>query len=461
MYTKLIFAELIESIERILAQSVVDTLVLEGLPIRDCYALTVAKGLAENSSLKHLSFQRSNLGDAAAVEICQTLSLMMNLETLDLSECDLSSRGAEAIANVIKAQKVHRYSIAWTDSLRYRDVNPDDFAGLRTLNVRNNTKMSDEGVKFICNVLCDDEWVKEIDMANCGIENKGAECIIQCLNVNKTITSFNIAQNYGIADQFHKHIALHLASSANSSESSGCSLDSLDSEIPKTVQKNELLEKIKFLRYRYEVEMMRRQRVEELIEIQNDAMKKMEHRIMLQGAFKIPDGFTLVDNDTFQRLLSEKLIPPRPVVKAMKAYRLKKPVNYPRRVVSSKSVRVRPVSIQKPTKSELHIERGDEAKKVYFEKNIGDNLADNSRPSTVSTLKNESGEPNELGDSRPCTIKENTDGVGEKLIIKLFEASSENEKSLPTQKDDLLSYDPRNLFKKSSNLVPCNSDSEE
>lgn len=413
VYTKFIFSELMEAIEQVVRHSVVETLVLEGLPIRDCYALMFTNGLTENSSLRHLSFQRCNLGDDAAVEICQMLSSMMNLVSLDLSECNLSCRGAEAIANIIKAQKVHRYSIAWTDSLRYRDVNPDDFSGLRSLNVRNNPDMGDEGVKFISEVLCDDEWVKEIDMSNCGIGNSGAQSIIQCLNVNKTIVNFNIAQNYAISDQFQQHITQHLASSSSESNSSRCSLDSLDSEIPEKIQKSELLEKIKFLRYRYEVEKKKRQRLEELAEIQKDAMKQMEYQIMLQSALKIPEGFTLIDNDTFELLLSERLIaaPPTAMRTTAKFNRLKRP-SYPRRVVSSKSMRARPVSIQKQTKSESQIASCSD-KKIYFEQKIGDNC-DEIGPSAVSTLKDESCTFElPIGDTNEYALRKQVDQAGD------------------------------------------------
>lgn len=473
VYTKLIFTELMESIEQVVKNSVVETLILEGLPIRDCYVLKLTNGMAENSSsLKHLSFQRCNLGDAAAAEICQTVSTMMNLESLDLSGCDLSLQGVEAIANIIKMQKIHRYSKAWADSLRYRDVNSNEFIGLRTVNIKNNPEIGNAGVKLITETLSDDEWIKEVDMENCGIGNEGAEHIINCLNVNKTISSFSIAQNLDISDQYQKHIILHLGSSSDSSGSSN-SLESLDSEIPSNVTKSELLEKVKFLRYRYEVELKRRKRVEELFDKQNDSMKQMKQCLEVQGAFKIPDGFTLVDNDTLDRLINEKIIPRAPL-RLKKSYHVRKLI-LPRQIASCKSIR--PISIPKSTKSECQIENVPAAK-VYFEQKVGDNC-DETRPSTVATITNEVGDKKldenlaqNIGDcreSRPNTsttliyeleVGNQFNEIGDTIVTHQQNDNPEKEKSSQNIIDELFGFNPRNLFKQSSNLVPWNSDAE-
>lgn len=473
-----------EAIEQVIKNSVVETLILEGLPIKDSYVLMLTKGLTENSgSLKHLSFQRCNLGDTTAIEICQTVSSMMNLETLDLSGCELSIKGAEAIANVIKMQKMCRYSNAWVDSLRYREVEPDDFTGLRCVNIKNNPHIGDEGVKLITEELCDDEWMKEIDMENCGIGDDGAECIVKCLNVNKKISTFSIAQNFNVSEKYHKHIVLHLASSTDSSDSSK-SLDSLVSDIPNVVvvTKAELLEKVKMLIYRYEVELTRRKRAEELAEKLSLTLKEMERTLMAQEALKIPKGFTLVDNDTIHRLLKEQLILVTPA-RSKKPYQLKK-MNHPRKVVSSKSLR--PASIKKPTRSESRVTKLPI--EICFEEKVGDG---NSRPGTVKTIVNDDDDTTEavtfsqniIGDSnetRPSTVNtlvnENEDvkqanelgdietqdprNLFRKSFKDVFIATVDKEKSPSPQHDDLITYDPRNLFKKSANLVPWNSDAE-
>lgn len=55
-----------------------------------------------NESIKEISFQRSNLGDKGCEAICSTLKYLANVEKLNLSECELTSKGAEYVAEMIK-----------------------------------------------------------------------------------------------------------------------------------------------------------------------------------------------------------------------------------------------------------------------------------------------------------------------------------------------------------------------
>lgn len=426
-----------EAIHLLLTYSVIETLVLEGLPIRDGYALVFAKGLGKNSSLKQLSLPRCNLGNFSVSEICQTISQMMNFSSLDLSGCDISYKGVESVANLIKMQKILRYSEAWAESLRYRDVNADSFTGLRQINLKDNPDVGDEGIFLLTDVLCDDVWIKDIDVQNCGMSDKGAEKIIACLNMNKTILSFNIADNHDVSNYYFKHIILHLGQSDNETSESS---DSKESE--GSVTKSELLKKVKFLGDRCEVEILRRKRAEELVENLENKLKEMQQRVLVQDAIKIPDGFTLVDNMTFNRLLQSQSLPPTtppctPVttpIKKVKVYR-KKRVNRPRGVASCRLIKQS--SIQKPTRSESHINRNSNVR-AFFEPKIGDNGGEISRASTVSTLVNEDENcVDETGDAKP------------------------NDQKISHSKNDEQpdNFDPRYLFIKNTNFVPLNSSS--
>jgi hypothetical protein len=427
-----------EAIQLLLTYSVIETLILEGLPIRDSYTLMLVKGLARNSSIKHLSLSRCNLGDTAVGEICQTINQMMNYNILDLSECDISCNGIESVANLIKMQKIKRYSEAWAESLRYRDVDADSFTGLRQINLRRNPDIGDNGIAILCDVLCDDVWIKDVDVQNCGLSDEGAEKIIACLNMNKTILSFNIADNHDISNHYYKHIILHLGQSDSElSEST----DSKESD--GTVSKSELIKKVKFLADRYEVEILRRKRAEELVEKLEKMLKEMEQKILVQDAIKIPDGFTLVDNTTFNKLVllntSQPSKPSTPT-KILKVQRRKRLICYPRKVSSCRIIR--PTSIKKPTRSDIQIDTNSN-EKIFFEKKIGDEV-DVSRPSTGSTLVHDE------NSKQTCIINESGDA-------KIKNETNKNNNIIEKKSE---SFDPRCLFSRSPNLVPHNSDTE-
>lgn len=58
--------------------------------------------MATNDSLKEVSFQRSNIYDKGCEAICNTIKYLANIEKLNLSECELTTKGAEYIADMIK-----------------------------------------------------------------------------------------------------------------------------------------------------------------------------------------------------------------------------------------------------------------------------------------------------------------------------------------------------------------------
>lgn len=118
------------------------------------------QALSSNESLNDISFQRSNIGDKGCEAICNTIKYLENVEKLNLSECELTTKGAEYVADMVKIQKISRYTEGWQKSLRYRDVDPDTMPGLRSLTLARNPQIGDEGIKPIVEVLKEDVWIK-------------------------------------------------------------------------------------------------------------------------------------------------------------------------------------------------------------------------------------------------------------------------------------------------------------
>lgn len=67
--------------------------------------LATPQALSSNESLKEISFQRSNIYDKGCEAICNTIKYLENVEKLNLSECELSTKGAEHVADMIKVRK--------------------------------------------------------------------------------------------------------------------------------------------------------------------------------------------------------------------------------------------------------------------------------------------------------------------------------------------------------------------
>ncbi|KAH8408003.1 hypothetical protein KR222_009997, partial [Zaprionus bogoriensis] len=211
IYTRFIFNSLVEAIVNcVKLNKNLTVLKLEALPLQDSYIECIAKALASNDCLKELSFLKSYIGDKGACAVCSTVKYLNHVEIFNLGECDLTSKGAEHVADMIKMQKITRFSEGWEKSLRYRSVDVDSIAGLRNIGLANNPNLGDDGVRLVAEVLKEDAWVKSIDMENCGLTDRGANIILECLSLNSAISEFNLRHNDGISKFLMRQIRDHL-----------------------------------------------------------------------------------------------------------------------------------------------------------------------------------------------------------------------------------------------------------
>lgn len=163
IYSKFIFDGLIDAISNCInLNENLKILCLEALPLNEKYIVSIAKAISCNSSLKSISVSKSNIGDKGCEHICSTIKYLINIETINMAQCNLTSKGAGYIADMIRFQKIFRYSEGWKKSLRYRDVNADKMPGLRHIIISDNPSLDDKGVKYISEVLKEDDWIKSM-----------------------------------------------------------------------------------------------------------------------------------------------------------------------------------------------------------------------------------------------------------------------------------------------------------
>ncbi|KAH8311898.1 hypothetical protein KR044_008522, partial [Drosophila immigrans] len=211
IYTRYIFNSLVDAIVNCVKNNKnLTVLKLEALPLQDSYIECIAKALASNDCLKELSFQKSFIGDKGCAAVCSTVKYLNHIETFNLSDCNLGAKGAEHVADMIKMQKISRFSEGWEKSLRYRSVDVNSISGLRHIALSNNPIMGDDGLRLIAEVLKEDAWVQTIEMESCGLTDRGANLILECLALNNAITEFNIRNNDGISKFLVRQIREHL-----------------------------------------------------------------------------------------------------------------------------------------------------------------------------------------------------------------------------------------------------------
>ncbi|CAD6993221.1 protein Cep78 homolog [Ceratitis capitata] len=312
--TKFVFSGIVEAVSNCIEfNKNLRILNLEGLPLNDKYVESIAKALSSNESLKEISFQRTNIYDKGCEAICNTIKYLENVEKLNLSECELSTKGAEHVADMIKIQKISRYTEGWQKSLRYRDVDPDTIPGLRSIALARNPQIGDDGVKAIVEILKEDVWVKVIDMENCGLTDRAANLILDCLEVNNYIIDFNVRGNAGISKFLQRSIREQLGKEDEDQKMlEGQMQQSLGGNGPNSQSKKnritltQLKEQLKTLEEQLAFERVLRKKAEQLNEKLNQQIIAYENQMENEANSRIPEGYVVVKNESLQSIIKER-----------------------------------------------------------------------------------------------------------------------------------------------------------
>ncbi|ALC45512.1 CG7886 [Drosophila busckii] len=317
IYTRFIFYSLVQAISNcIQVNKNLTILRLEGLPLQDCYIELVAKSLASNDCLKEISFQRSYIGDKGCELVCSTVKYLNHVEIFNIGECNIGSKGAEYVADMIKMQKISRFSEGWEKSLRYRSVDINSISGLRYISLANNPNVGDDGIRPIAEVLKEDAWVKCIDLECCGLTDRGANILLDCLSLNNAITDLNISKNEGMSKILARQIRDQLGKEDEEKQQEpqydfSCinGLQSLPKGQKFTI--SQLLTHTKTLEEQLSFERTLRKKAEKLNEKLNQQLIYLEQSMTqlptsatsTAVAPNLPNGYVLVKNDSLQSVI--------------------------------------------------------------------------------------------------------------------------------------------------------------
>ncbi|KAH8351040.1 hypothetical protein KR084_000272 [Drosophila pseudotakahashii] len=295
IYTRFVFNSLVQAIANCVSSNKnLSVLKLEGLPLQDGYIETIAKvrcdpsrghplkilspqSLADNECLETVSFRKSNIGDKGCEVVCNTAKYLNRIDLFDLSDCGLTSKGAEHVAEMLKMQKITRFTEGWEKSLRYRSVDVNTIGGLRTVLLADNPAIGDDGIRWITEVLKEDAWIKKIDMEGCGLTDIGANLILDCLELNTAITEFSVKNNEGISKFLQRNIRDHLGGPPEEKQEPEYDLSCVNGlqSLPKNkkVTVSQLLAHTKALEEQLSFERTLRKKAEKLNE-------KLSHQLM-------------------------------------------------------------------------------------------------------------------------------------------------------------------------------------
>ncbi|XP_033237880.1 protein Cep78 homolog isoform X22 [Drosophila pseudoobscura] len=207
IFTRFIFRALVQAISNcVLSNKNLTVVKLEGLPLYEGYIEGITKSLSGNDRLETLSFRKSTLGDKGCQLVCNTAKYLNRITIVDLSECNITCQGAVYVAEMIKIQKISRFTEGWEKSLRYQTPDMNSLLGLRTVLLANNPNIGDKGLSCIVDVLKEDAWIRVVDMQGCGLTDVGANDILSLLDLNTFIKEFHVRNNVGISQALQRTI---------------------------------------------------------------------------------------------------------------------------------------------------------------------------------------------------------------------------------------------------------------
>uniref|UniRef100_H3A1B3 Centrosomal protein 78 n=1 Tax=Latimeria chalumnae TaxID=7897 RepID=H3A1B3_LATCH len=213
--------------------SALKCLELQGLPLRERDLIMLTKGLARTKSLESLSMAHCPIGDEGLEIICQSVKNSPSIKVVNFTGCNLTWRGAEHMASIIKLQATKRHSEAWAESLRYRRPDLDIMSGLRRITLCCNALIGDHGAHAFAEALKEDLWLKALDLQQCGISNDGAKALLHAFHSNSTIMVLDVRKNPLIDHELVKAIVERVLMNANDTNSEYKWLKSLSPKEPK------------------------------------------------------------------------------------------------------------------------------------------------------------------------------------------------------------------------------------
>ncbi|XP_027695278.1 centrosomal protein of 78 kDa-like isoform X1 [Vombatus ursinus] len=192
---------------------------LQGIYLRERDLILLTRGLNKSASLVHLSLAYCPIGDGGLETICQSVKTSVTLKTINLSGCNLTWRGAEHLANILKYQAIRRHEDVWAESLRYRNPDLDGMAGLQRISLNCNTLIGDQGASAFAECLHDSLWLRALDLQHCGISDEGAQTLLTALEGNTTMVVLDIRKNPLVDHSLIKAVIDRAVQNGNSAKS--------------------------------------------------------------------------------------------------------------------------------------------------------------------------------------------------------------------------------------------------
>jgi len=180
----------------------------------------ICEALKANDTVTRLSLFHSKIGDEGAIAFSEVLKTNKSLIELDLGDNRIEAEGIKAICDALKVNNTLKVLNLYNTEVDRDDdyFNKMDCKAIGELLKINCSFVSlslasniiKEGVQFICEGLIMNKTLKELNLANCEINN--VKFISELLKKNETLTKLNLSSaNYYRANQVKEEGAIAIS----------------------------------------------------------------------------------------------------------------------------------------------------------------------------------------------------------------------------------------------------------
>jgi Ran GTPase-activating protein (RanGAP) involved in mRNA processing and transport len=157
--------------------------------------------LLYNNNIDKLEFRSNDLGSWQAKQIATALKKNQSLTVLDIRYNKIGDKGLFHISDALKNHQFLKelgLGKNYITSLgaKYLSEALENNHSLVKLDIRNNQKIGDEGIKYLANYIKTSLTLREIDLGGLEISDKGIIYLVDALLLNPQIEFLSLANNY-------------------------------------------------------------------------------------------------------------------------------------------------------------------------------------------------------------------------------------------------------------------------
>jgi hypothetical protein len=188
-----------------------NNLSLFGLNLEKKTSENISQGLAKNKSLESLIIKKCKMNIDSYEIFLKGLLNHEKIKFLDLSNNNFNDKYGNMISRIIIRQSQRRDQIIWSYGLRNEFPTNNDYTkGLISINLHGN-KLGEKSTDKICYALCNDQYLRAVDLSDNNIDNNSCKKYIYMMRKNNTLLTIDLRNNPGYDENIHSRLVMKMS----------------------------------------------------------------------------------------------------------------------------------------------------------------------------------------------------------------------------------------------------------